>query len=264
MEWKTVYDMGEPYSIIWDDLLVIIVCIVAGINLFLTVQTIMKRPKRYATNKEVVKITLLNMLILFGILSIAFKWIDFKINDFHPLVRTHDEIFLIIIGLFSVLKLIAEIQEKRRKNKTSKNKTKNSAKQNIRIMFYSILIFLVILSFPLKWVAYRASAYYDCEKAYDEGTLEVVTGIAEDIIWSRGGFFFTVDSVKFDSDIESSIKRDKAIEPYFNKGYQLRIHYFGEEYANEEKHYCTEDCWLYCMPYKALRIDVLIEEIPTE
>ena len=175
MNWITLYDIGAPHSVIWDDMLLILVCLIVSGKLISGIRMVMKNRKKRSI-KDIVRIAFLSVILLLGILTLVFGWVDWKVKKFNPY-----------------------------------------------------------------------------EKAYTEGNLEVVTGKAENVEWYRGGFSFTLDNVNFHLDMGSSIKREKYIEPYFDEGYQLKIYYYGEEYFDPSN-----------LEYEVLRIDVLIEDIPTE
>ncbi len=188
MEWVTLYDIGAPHSVIWDDLLLVFVCLIVCGKLIFQISMVVT-DKKNCSVKNIVRILFLCVILLLAFCSLVFGWVDWQIKGFNGY-----------------------------------------------------------------------------EKAYNEGNLEVVNGKAENIIWDRGAFWFTVADVNFICDIDNSMQREKNIEPYFNAGYELKVYYYGEEYSEEEKqeYAVLEDEYPYNMPYEPLRIDVLTDGMIAE
>ncbi len=93
--WKTLYDIGAPHSVVWDDLFIIVICAFIGICLIVKVQTILEDKKKLSLTSTIY-IVFLSLLIVIGICSIAFKWIDFQVKDYNPFDKFYNEGDLII------------------------------------------------------------------------------------------------------------------------------------------------------------------------
>lgn len=82
-------------------------------------------------------------------------------------------------------------------------------------------------------------------KAYYDGEYTVIAGVAENIDWSNGGFFFSVEDLNFHCEQDYNKKRREQTEPRFESGKTLRVYYYDKEYFDE-----------YAQEYQVMRIDV--------
>lgn len=90
MEWVTLYDIGAPHSVIWDDLFLVFVCLIVCGKLISRIRMVMKNKKsRYV--KNIFQIIFLSVILLLGTLSITCGWVDWKVKEFNPYEKEYEE-----------------------------------------------------------------------------------------------------------------------------------------------------------------------------
>ncbi len=90
MEWIILYNIGAPHSVIWDDLLIAFVCLFAGVCILVKLEIAAEEKSGFSA-KSIAQIGLLFLLIVLGVCSIVFKWIDFQVKDYNPYEKVYTE-----------------------------------------------------------------------------------------------------------------------------------------------------------------------------
>ncbi|MBQ8562885.1 MAG: hypothetical protein IJ443_03200, partial [Firmicutes bacterium] len=76
--------------VIWDDLFLVLVCLIVCGKLIFRIRMVMKN-KKSRSIKDIVRIAFLSVILLLGILTLVFGWVDWKVKKFNPYEKAYTE-----------------------------------------------------------------------------------------------------------------------------------------------------------------------------
>ena len=90
MEWVTIYDIGQPQVIIWDEVIIVGICLLIFLWFFLELNfgEYYKKENARKRNRALIIVCL---LIGIGMSCVIFDWFDYKVMAYNPYEKAYNE-----------------------------------------------------------------------------------------------------------------------------------------------------------------------------